>query len=67
MNNNIAMNYYTSDAETWDVYLDGRYTAAVQNYLEADGIPAEGVSKIIANAAQTLSYCPKPDGTESCK
>ncbi len=67
MNNNIAMNYYTSDAETWDVYLDGRYTAAVQNYLEADGIPAEGVSKIIANAAQTLSYCPKPDGTEECK
>lgn len=67
MNDSIEMNYYTSDIETWAVDLDGRYMSAVQNYLEADGIPTEGVTKIVANAAQTLSYCPDPEGTGRCQ
>lgn len=67
MNENIGMNYYTPYEETWAVSLDGRYMTAVQNYLEADGIPTDGVTKIVENAARTLSYCPNPESDEECK
>lgn len=67
MNDSIEMNYYTSGAETWAVNLDGRYISAVQNYLEADGIPMEGITNIVANAAKTLSYCPDPSGNGICQ
>lgn len=67
MSENIDMSYYTPDNETWAVSLDGRYMTAIQNYLEADGIPSIGVGKIVENAAKTLSYCPDPEGTERCQ
>ena len=67
MSENIDMSYYTPENETWAVSLDGRYMTAIQNYLEADGIPPIGVAKIVENAAKTLSYCPDPDGTEQCQ
>ena len=54
MSNNIEMDYYNPEGETWAVSLDGRYMSAVQAYLEADGIPEEGVAKIVENAARTL-------------
>ena len=56
MSENIDMSYYTPENETWAVSLDGRYMTAIQNYLEADGIPPIGVAKIVENAAKTLSY-----------
>ena len=40
MSDNIGMNYYTPENETWAVDLDGNYMTAIQNYLEADGIPS---------------------------
>ena len=67
MSNNIEMDYYNPDGDTWEVSLDGRYMSAVQNYLEADGIPAEGVAKIVENAARTLSYCPNPEKDDECQ
>lgn len=67
MNDNIEMNYCASDAKTWAIDLDGRYMSAVQNYLEADGIPTEGVLEIVANAAKTLSYCPDPKESYKCQ
>ncbi len=67
MSDNIDMSYYTPENETWAVSLDGRYMTAIQNYLEADGIPPIGVAKIVENAAKTLSYCPDPEGTEQCQ
>ena len=67
MSDNIVMDYYSSLAETWPVMLDGKYMSAVQNYLEADGIPSEGVNKIVENAAKTLSYCPNPLTDEICQ
>lgn len=67
MNDSIEMNYYTPDTDTWAVSLDGRYISAVQNYLETDGIPTEGVTEIVTNAAKTLSYCPAPEGAGICQ
>lgn len=67
MSENIGMDYNISKDETWSVSLDGRYMTAVQNYLEADGIPAEGVTKIVDNAARTLSYCPDPSKDDVCQ
>ena len=67
MNDSIGMNYCAPDANVWAVNLDGRYMSAVQNYLVADGIPTDGVTKIISNAAQTLSYCPDPEGIGKCQ
>ena len=61
------MNYYEPETTMWTVNLDGRYMSAVQNYLLADGIPLEGVTKIVSNAAQTLSYCPDPEGNGTCQ
>lgn len=67
MSENIGMDYYISEGETWAVSLDGRYMTAVQNCLEADGIPTEGVIKIVDNAARTLSYCPDPSKDDVCQ
>lgn len=67
MNDSIEMNYNTPDTDTWAVSLDGRYISAVQNYLETDGIPTEGVTEIVTNAAKTLSYCPAPEGAGICQ
>lgn len=67
MCNRIGMDYSTSNSETWSINLDGPYMTAVQNYLVADGIPSEGVTKIISNAAQTLSYCPNPEENGKCQ
>ena len=67
MNDSIGMNYCAPDANVWAVNLDGRYMSAVQNYLAADGIPTDGVTKIVSNAAQTLSYCPDPEGIGKCQ
>lgn len=67
MNDSIGMNYCAPDANVWAVNLDGRYMSAVQNYLVADGIPTDGVTKIVSNAAQTLSYCPDPEGIGKCQ
>lgn len=50
MNDSIGMNYCAPDANVWAVNLDGRYMSAVQNYLVADGIPTDGVTKIVSNA-----------------
>lgn len=52
MSDSIEMNYYEPETTTWTVNLDGRYMSAVQNYLLADGIPLEGVTRIVSNAAQ---------------
>lgn len=67
MAENIGMDYYSNQGETWAVSLDGRYMTAIQNYLEADGIPFEGVAKIVDNAARTLSYCPDPTKDDLCQ
>lgn len=67
MSDSIEMNYYEPETTTWTVNLDGRYMSAVQNYLLADGIPLEGVTRIVSNAAQTLSYCPYPEGNSTCQ
>lgn len=67
MNENIGMDYSTSADKTWEVDLDGRYMTAVQNYLEADGIPTDGIMKIVQNAARSLAYCPNPSSQELCK
>lgn len=67
MSSNIDMNYHVDNIQTWTVNLDGRYMSAVQTYLEADGIPTEGVNKIAENAARTLSYCPDPEKEDHCQ
>lgn len=54
------------DASNWTVETDGRYASSIKEYLSKDGIPEEGVSNIIFNAARALGYCPNPrDDTEN--
>ena len=63
----FAANYVNSGYEsTWAVTIDGRYSTTIQNYLIADGIPEDGVSKIIENAAKTLRYAPNPSNKAQC-
>ena len=57
MNDSIGMNYCAPDANVWAVNLDGRYMSAVQNYLVADGIPTDGVTKIVSNAVRRQVVC----------
>lgn len=52
---------------TWCVSVDGKYIGVIKNYLEEDGIPSEGVDKIVQNAATTLSYCPNPSADSICQ
>ena len=67
MSNHIEMNYGEIGHDTWAINLDGKYAAAIHNYLESDGIPTEGVDKIIDNAALALSYCPNPIMNDKCQ
>lgn len=67
MDSTIEMNYQNTDTATWPVMLDGRYITAVQDYLVADGIPTDGVDKIVENAARVLSYCPNPETDTTCQ
>ena len=67
MSNNIEMDYYNPDGDTWEVSLDGRYMSAVQNYLEADGIPAEGVAKIVEIQQEHCHIVPTPKKTTYAK
>ena len=64
----FGANYCNTDnIGTWPISMDGRYITAIRNYLINDGIPEDGVEKIIGNAAKTLSYCPNPHSDEPCK
>ena len=60
---------YSHDESTnfWQVTVDGKYTTAIGNYLISDGIPEDSVSKIIENAAKTLSYGPDPMSDTPCQ
>lgn len=57
----------TESFGTWQVSVDGKYATAIHNYLINDGIPESGASKIIENAARTLSYGPNPSTNEVCQ
>lgn len=65
----FAANYSPADREksSWDISVDGRYATAVSEYLISDGIPETGVSKIMENAAKTLSYGPNPCDNSVCQ
>ena len=60
---NYAQNEYE---KTWSVTIDGRYSSVIQKYLIDEGIPEDGVAKIIDNAAKTLRYAPNPDDSSQC-
>lgn len=64
----FGANYINKKHETfWPVVIDGKYSTIISNYLLNDGIPGDGVSKIIDNGAKVLSYCPNPSSAETCK
>jgi hypothetical protein len=56
----IDMDYQQEEITTWMVDTSGRYATGIKNYLLADGIPEDGVTAIINNAAEVLGYCPNP-------
>lgn len=59
------LNYLDTDNNpSWEIKTDGRYATAIYNYLIEDGIPDEGASKIIQNAAKVLGYCPNSKTSE---
>lgn len=65
--NSFAANYAQSNLNsTWPVTIDGRYSSAIQKYLVEDGIPEDGVAKIIENAAKILRYAPNPNSAAEC-
>ena len=58
MNDNIIkMEYTTPPDQGWIVKTDGQFTSCVKEYLLKDGIPEEGVTNIVFNAAKALGYC----------
>lgn len=59
-NQSIGMDYQNEDANVWMIDTSGRYATSIKNYLIADGIPEEGATTIINNAAKVLSFCPDP-------
>ena len=67
MIDSISMNYFKPEEKPWAVFLDGRYMTAIQDHLLSDGIPQDGVSKIVENAAKTLSFCPDPESNKTCQ
>ncbi len=63
----IRANYvHNPENKSWPVVVDGPYTNSIRDYLVDDGIPDDSVSKILVNAAKTLSYCPNPYTDEDC-
>ena len=59
------MEYTVSPEQGWMVKTDGLFTSGIREYLVNDGIPEEGTSSIIFNAARTLGYCPCPHVDEN--
>jgi len=55
----IYMNYI-DNSDTWDIKIDGKFSSTISDYMISDGMPEDGVTKIIQNAAKILSYCPNP-------
>lgn len=56
----IGMDYVKRNMCNWMVDTSGRCSTVIKNYLLADGIPEDGATKIIQNAAKVLGYCPNP-------
>lgn len=68
MSTGLRANYVLEqNSTTWDITVDGKYSKAISKYLLADGIPQEGVTKIVSNAAKALGFCPNPATTEACQ
>lgn len=64
----FGANYYKNESSSvWPVTIDGRYSTAISDYLINDGIPDDGVSKIVENAARVLSYGPNPKTDDVCQ
>ncbi len=60
----ISMDYQNTEDNSWMVDLSGKYATAIKNYLLADGIPDDGATIILHNAAKVLGFCPNPDTDE---
>jgi hypothetical protein len=59
MHKEIFMNYLHKQ-DAWSIRTDGSFAQAINDYMISDGMPEEGVAKIVQNAAKILSYCPNP-------
>ena len=65
LENSVGMDYQQDKSTSWMVDTSGKYGSAIKDYLLADGIPEDGASKIIQNAAKVLRFCPNPATTEN--
>lgn len=65
LENSVGMDYQQDKSTSWMVDTSGKYGSAIKDYLLADGIPEDGASKIIQNAAKVLRFCPNPVTTEN--
>ncbi len=64
----FTANYLQDDCHSsWQITIDGKYATAIKDYLISDGIPEDGATKIIENAAKTLGYCPNPYVVDQCQ
>lgn len=63
----ITMNYINTGDMPWIIEMDGRFINVIRDSLSNDGMPEEGVSQTINNAAEILGYCPDTTCLESSK
>ena len=57
----LGMDYLNEEGvNNWMIDTSGYYATGIKNYLIADGIPEDGATTIISNAAKVLGYCPNP-------
>ena len=66
MSDNIGVRYINTEDMPWTIDVDGRFVNVIKQSLSDDGMPDEGISQTINNAAEILGYCPDTTTTESC-
>ena len=54
MSDNIGVRYINTEDMPWTIDVDGRFVNVIKQSLSDDGMPDEGISQTINNAAEIL-------------
>lgn len=54
----LNLKYLASSSSDWIINIDGKYLESIKRHLLMEGVPQDGISKIVQNAYKILRYCP---------